>query len=161
MRHAKAGPKSTSDRERQLTARGHSDAKAAGAYLAATGVIPDYALVSTATRTVETWKDLVAATGSSVKARFSDAMYEADAWEVLELLGTVSSSAAAAIVIGHNPTMAELVDLLNDGEGDPEIEARLLDGFPTAAVAVFEVRTAWSKLSDHSLRVTRFHVGRG
>lgn len=161
MRHAKAGPKTGSDHERPLTVRGHSDAGDTGDFLVESGLMPDHVLVSTATRTAETWKDIAAATGASVKARFRDDLYESDAWEVLELLGTVPAAAKAVMVIGHNPTMGELVDLINDGEGDAEIEGRLLDGFPTAAVAVFEIKGGWSQLADHSCRVTHFHVGRG
>ena len=161
LRHAKAGPRTDTDHERPLTSRGHRDAGDAGDYLAEIPVIPDYGLVSTATRTVETWKDVAAATGATVRPHCHDELYGADAWEVLEMIQTIPASAERVIFIGHNPTVSELVDLLNDGEGDPEIEARLLEGYPTAALTVFDVGTPWSKVSDHSLRVTHFHVGRG
>lgn len=161
LRHAKAGPRTDTDHERPLTTRGHRDAGDAGDYLAEIGLSSDYALVSTATRAVETWKDVASATGTTIKAHFHDDLYGADAWEVLEAIQSVPASAGCLIFVGHNPTASELVDLLNDGEGDPEIEARLLDGYPTAAVTVFDVDSVWSKVSDHSLRVTHFHVGRG
>ena len=161
LRHAKAGPRTETDHERPLTARGHRDAGDAGDYLAEVGVTPDWALVSTATRAVETWMDVATATGSTIRAHFRDDLYGADAWEVLEMIQSVPTIAERLIFVGHNPTASELVDLLNDGEGDPDIEARLLDGYPTAAVTVFDVGSVWSKVSDHSLRVTNFHVGRG
>lgn len=161
LRHAKAATRTDTDHERPLTARGHRDARDAGDYLAEVGVSPDYALVSTATRTVETWKDAGMATGSALKPHFRDDLYGADAWEALGILQSVPSTATCVVFVGHNPTTSELVDLLNDGEGDPDIESRLLDGYPTAAVTVFDVNTVWSKISDHALRLTHFHVGRG
>lgn len=161
LRHAKAGASTETDHERPLTSRGHRDAGDAGDYLAEIGVVPDYALVSTATRTVETWKEVSRATDCHVKPHFHDDLYGADAWEVLEMLQETPASAMCVIYVGHNPTASELVDLLNDGEGDPEIEERLLEGYPTAALTVFTVDGAWSKVNDHSLRVTHFHVGRG
>ncbi|MEO6471939.1 MAG: histidine phosphatase family protein [Aeromicrobium sp.] len=161
MRHAKAGPYTETDHERPLRARGTRDACDAGDYLAEISVVPDYALVSTATRAAETWKAVAASTGCAIKPHFRDDLYSADAWEVLELLQGVPADFQQVMFVGHNPTAAELVDLLNDGEGDPEIEERLLDGYPTAALTVFDVAGAWTKLTDHSCRVTHFHVGRG
>lgn len=161
LRHAKAAQHTETDFERPLSSRGHRDAGDAGDYLAEIGFTSDYALVSTATRTVETWKDVAAATKAEIKPHFRDDLYGADAWEVLEVLQSIPASFQRVMFIGHNPTASELVDLLNDGEGDPEIEERLLEGYPTAALTVFDVGTPWSKVSDHSLRVTHFHVGRG
>lgn len=161
LRHAKAVPRTDADHERPLTTRGHRDAGDAGDYLAEMGLVPDYALVSTAIRAVETWKDVAAVTGVEIKAHIRDDLYGADAWEALEIIQSVPPTVERLIFVGHNPTASELVDLLNDGEGDPDVEARLLDGYPTAAVTVFDVGNGWSKVSDHSLRVTHFHVGRG
>ena len=56
MRHAKAEPFAETDHERVLTERGRRDAVEAGLHLAATGVVPDYAVVSSAARTVATWE---------------------------------------------------------------------------------------------------------
>ena len=64
-----------------------------------------------------------------------------------------------AVIVGHNPTMAVLAQLLDDGEGDVEAGNAMAAGFPTSAVAVFEVAGAWADLDD--ARLTGFHVGRG
>ena len=64
-------------------------------------------------------------------------------------------------MIGHNPTMAYLAQLLDDGEATPELEGELLAGFPTSAVAVFEYDGAWADLGEGSARLVGYHVGRG
>ena len=64
-------------------------------------------------------------------------------------------------MIGHNPTMAYLAQLLDDGEGDVEAGNAMVTGFPTSAVAVFAFRGSWADLAPGSTRVTGFHVGRG
>ena len=51
MRHAKAEPFASTDRERALTARGRKDALEAGAYLASTSTVPDHTVISSALRT--------------------------------------------------------------------------------------------------------------
>ena len=44
------------------------------------------------------------------------------------------------VVIGHNPTMAYLAELIDDGEGDADATTGLVTrGFPTSALAVFTV----------------------
>jgi phosphohistidine phosphatase len=62
LRHAKSSWKDTAveDHERPLNRRGREAASAMGGYLAAEGLVPDLALVSSARRTVESWSRLVA-----------------------------------------------------------------------------------------------------
>ena len=161
MRHAKAEPYAPADRERALTRRGLADAAAAGRFLAEAGVLPEAALVSSAARTQQTWEQLAAAAGLSVRADLSDAMYAAPADSVLAHLRLLPEEARCAVFVGHNPCAAQLASLLQDGEGDPEALADLLAGFPTSAMAVLEVPGDWSDLVEGCARLTHFHVGRG
>src|SRR3712207_9330132 len=62
---------------RSLTDRGRADAAAAGRFLASVGVIPDYALVSDAVRTRETWEALREGAGATAREEVSEAMYAA------------------------------------------------------------------------------------
>ncbi len=64
-------------------------------------------------------------------------------------------------MIGHNPTMASLVQLLDDGEGDLEAVNAMVTGFPTSAVAVLACHGQWHELGPGAATVTGFHVGRG
>jgi phosphohistidine phosphatase len=61
------------------------------------------------------------------------------------------------VVVGHNPTMAYLAQLLDDGTGDEQAGRRMATGFPTCALAVFAVRGRWADLDLASARLVAFH----
>ena len=65
------------------------------------------------------------------------------------------------MVVGHNPTMAHLVHLLDDGSAEPDAFAEISAGFPTSALAVLEVSGPWTDLDIAGARISGFHVGRG
>lgn len=160
MRHAKAGPHTQTDHERGLTPRGMGDAAEAGAWLAMHSFLPDHAVVSSAARAVGTWEAVASVLETSVDADFSDALYNANARAVIEMLQGVPEGAERVIYVGHNPTAEEVAHIVDDGEGDPEAIGRLKQGLPTAALAVFDVSVPWAELSPHTGRVLCFHVGR-
>ena len=159
IRHAKAEQVAATDLERDLTGRGRSDAAAAGKWLAAAGVRPDHALVSAAPRAAQTWDALAEGGGWSLDADLDDGLYSAGPDTALDLVRALDEKCACAVIVGHNPTMAVVAQLLDDGEGDIEAGNAMAVGFPTSAVAVFEVAGAWADLDD--ARLTGFHVGRG
>ena len=159
IRHAKAEQVAATDLERELTARGRNDAAAAGEWLAAAGVRPDHALVSAAPRAVQTWEAMAGGAGWSLDAELDPGLYTAGPDTALDLVRALDETNDCAVIVGHNPTMAVLAQLLDDGEGDIEAGNAMTAGFPTSAVAVFEVPGAWTDLE--SARLTGFHVGRG
>jgi phosphohistidine phosphatase len=157
VRHGKAEPYADTDVARRLTRRGHTEAAAAGAFLAQAGLRPDAALVSSAVRAVETWEHLREATGAEA-ATPDEHLYNASASEVLAAVRNLPAATASAVYVGHNPAAGSLAYDLNDGEGDPEAVRGLLAGFPTAAVAVFEVPGDWADLEEGCARLLRFHA---
>jgi phosphohistidine phosphatase len=161
MRHAKAEPYAASDHARDLTARGRADASNAGAYLAAASVVPDYAVVSTATRTRSTWSEVATASGSAAEAVYDESLYNGDVARVLEALHVVPEEARTVIVVGHNPTAEYLAHVLDDGNGEPAAVTRMLAGYPAAALTVLDVDVPWSQLAEGVGRVRHFHVGSG
>jgi len=161
MRHAKAEASAPSDLERELTDRGHADAREAGAWLAAQGIEPDYVLVSGAARTVQTWEDVAAGSGWDLTlAEYDDGLYSASTDVALDLIRQTDDGIETLVVIGHNPTVAYLVSLLDDGTGDEEAGNELAMGYPTAAVTVLAYDGPWSDLDEAEASVTAFHVGR-
>ncbi len=160
MRHAKAEGEGPTDFERPLAERGHRDAAEAGSWLAAQGFAPDHALVSAAARTRETWASLAAGGGWDVEPDLDRGLYSAEPTTAVDLISAVDDDAQALLVLGHNPTMAYLAQLLGDGEGRRELENELFAGFPTCALAVFAYDGAWPDLSEGSARLVGYHVGR-
>lgn len=161
MRHAKAEQSGASDAERQLTDRGVVDATQAGEWLANRGVEPDQALVSAAVRTQQTWEAVNEAGGWDLEATVEDALYEAGTETALDLIRETDPHVRTLVVVGHNPTMASLATLLDDGEGDEEAGNDLALGFPTCAFAVYSYDGDWTDLDEASATLVAYHVGRG
>jgi phosphohistidine phosphatase len=163
LRHGKAAsdaPWGGSDQERPLTARGRRDAAALGARLAGErpvlgleGVpVPDLALCSAAVRTRQTADLVVAATGNRLPVDTYRSLYGADPDLVLQYVREIDEGVRSALVVGHNPTMFELVWELSSAEGvdrpssgPSELEAH---GFPTCALAVLALRVdSWEDVA--------------
>lgn len=162
MRHAKAEASAPTDAERRLTDRGHADAEEAGAWLALQGVVPEDALVSGAARTTETWEDVASGAGWDLDvAQYVDALYSAGTDTVLDLIRETEDGIDTLVVIGHNPTIGLLAQLLDDGDGDEDVATAMVAGFPTSAVAVFSYDGDWADLEQAGATLVGFHVGRG
>ena len=161
MRHAKAEQSGPSDYERQLSDRGTVDATRAGQWLAARGVEPDQALVSAAVRTQQTWEAVADGAGWDLEGTLEEALYEAGNESALDLIRETEKHVRTLVVVGHNPTMGSLAQLLDDGEGDDDAGNEMALGFPTCALAVFRYDGEWAELDEASASVLAFHVGRG
>ena len=161
MRHAKAEQSAPSDYERQLSDRGMADAAAAGTWLAARDVVPDQALVSAAVRTQQTWEAVADGAGWDLEGTLEEALYEAGPETALDLVRQTEDHVRTLVVVGHNPTMASLAALLDDGHGDDEASTEVTVGFPTSALAVFSYDGDWADLDEASASVVAYHVGRG
>lgn len=161
MRHAKADQDGASDAERRLSERGEADAREAGAWLAGQGVEPDLALVSAAVRTRMTWDALAAGAGWDADlASYDEALYAAGPETALDVVRGVDDAVRTLVLVGHNPTVAYVAQLLDDGDGDEEASAEMTLGYPTAAMTVFDVDGDWSELDEAGARVRAFHVAR-
>ena len=160
MRHSKAEPGGQSDHERALADRGRGNAAEAGRWLQRQGIVVDAALVSDALRARETWAELATGAEWDVEPDFSPALYAAGPDSTFDLIRETSADVQSLVVVGHNPTMAYLAELIDDGEGDDDAITELVTrGFPTSALVVFSVAGPWSDLGPGSGVVRLFHVG--
>lgn len=160
IRHAKAEQYAASDVERVLAERGRAEGRLLGEWLAGEGIAPDAAYVSYAARTRETWAVVAEGAGWTLEPTYDAQLYGTDEDGVLDLLRTAPEHAGTAVVVGHNPTMAVLVQLLDDGEGAASGSVDL-GSFPTSTAAVFEVDGPWAELAPMGGRLVAFHVARG
>jgi phosphohistidine phosphatase len=160
VRHSKAEQSGDTDHARRLLDRGRDDAEAAGRWLAGQGVVPDHALVSAAARARCQRHPRLQRAGWNLEPSVDEGLYTAGTDTALDLLRGSPADARVVVVVGHNPTMAHLAQLLDDGEGDAEASTAMASGFPTSAVAVFEYDGAWADLELTSARLVAFHVGR-
>jgi phosphohistidine phosphatase len=155
LRHAKSAQRDdVPDRERPLAGRGRRDAPAAGRWLRENDLDPQLALVSSARRAVETFELLAAELATRPRDLVTSDAYAAGAGELLELVRGLPQGVDSALVVGHNPAIETLAALL-DQQDRPSRD------FPTSAIAVFELATAWADVEPGTARLTAFAVPRG
>jgi phosphohistidine phosphatase len=156
LRHAKAAqPGGVDDLDRPLTARGHADSGAAGAWLAGRGYRPDVVLCSPSKRTRQTWHGIaVALTGHTAVVRYEPALYESGAGEILRLVQAIEPDFGTALLIGHNPTVSLLSALLDPAAG------RDSDGLRTCGMAVHRVEHGWGDWGPGRAPVVAGHTAR-
>lgn len=146
FRHAKADWPQVSDHERPLADRGRMDAAVAGRKLADSGIPLDLALCSTAVRTRETWKLAVHELPERPKTVYEERIYEASPGELIALLNETPDDTQNVVLIGHNPGIQGLADILA-GSAEGDTRARMnRHGFPAAAFAVLSFEGAWKSL---------------
>lgn len=162
MRHAKAETGlGKSDHDRELTARGRRDAGAAAEWLRGEGIVPDLVVCSTAMRTRQTWEAARTGGVNAPYVEYRSCVYQGGPADVVEALREDAGEMGTVLVVGHNPTMAQLTSLLSDGDGSRQAHDALGDGFSTSGVAVLRYQGSWENLAFGACVLDRFHVGRG
>jgi phosphohistidine phosphatase len=159
FRHAKSEWPDVADHDRPLAKRGRRDAPAVGRWLAASGYLPDAVICSTARRARETWE--LAATGLAAVApaasrapgvRYEPRVYEATVLGLLMLVREFDDAWRTAVIVGHNPGLAELTVGLAGSDSAPGL------AFPTAAVAVLGLPGPWAEAAPGEARLLAFTV---
>ncbi|WP_114854789.1 histidine phosphatase family protein [Brachybacterium sp. YJGR34] len=154
MRHGKAESGSGQpDHERRLADRGTAQAHLVGEYLAAQKVQVSRVLVSDALRTTDTWEAAASRMPEfSGKVTFHEDIYTGGRTELLGLLRGVKDKHSVVLVVGHEPTIANLTALLADDDSDSGSVAQARIGMPTGGMAVLSGPLAhWSELDEDAL----------
>lgn len=162
VRHAKAEADSDdADHDRELTPRGHRDARAAGTWLSEQGIGVDEVLCSTAARAQQTCEDVWSAGCSEADVHHDHRIYNAAPERLLAIVREADSDANVVMLVGHAPGIPALASMLAEGEGSEQAHDLMSRGFPTAGVAVLRFSGHWSDLTPGVARLDRFHVARG
>lgn len=143
LRHAKSSWKyqDLPDHERPLNRRGVTDAPRMGQVLHGAGLTPDRIVSSTAVRAQSTARLAGEACGYEGGVTLREDLYLSGWRAYLEALRQLPTDVDRAMIVGHNPTVEEVVHLLT-GRDEP---------MPTAALAHVELRVDdWSELDEHA-----------
>ncbi|MFN8084151.1 MAG: histidine phosphatase family protein [Dermatophilaceae bacterium] len=162
VRHSKAEQVfGKPDHDRELTDRGHRDAKALGEWLHGHGLICDVVVCSTSMRTRQTWEGIEAGGGGTEVIEYARAIYSGGTHGLLQVIRDSGGEADTLMLVGHNPGIAALTSLLADGKGSREAHQALAQGFPTSGTAVLRYSGHWGDITDGSAVLDRFHISRG
>jgi phosphohistidine phosphatase len=132
------------------------DAAVAGRKLADSGISLDLALCSTATRTRETWKLAVHEFPHRPKTVYEERIYDASPGELIAVMNEIPDDAQNVVLIGHNPGVQGLAEILpGSAEGDAR-ERMSRRGFPAAAFAVLSFDGSWKGLEPGVAALTDY-----
>lgn len=156
LRHGKSSwANADTDLGRPLSERGLGDTVVAGQILAEYPI--DVALVSSANRAQQTWERAQLGGARAADVRSSDAIYHALASEVLLQLHELDESLHTALLVGHQPTLSELiVDLAKPSD----LVDRIATKFPTSGLAVLSFDGSWKELAAGAATLERFEIPR-
>lgn len=141
MRHAKSSWKDPqpSDHDRPLNKRGLNDAPRMGRILHDRELVPQCILSSSALRARQTAEAIIPTSGYKEDILYLDQLYMAEADEYISVLRELSDSIERVMVIGHNPGLEMLLQMLS-GQ---------IESLPTAVIAhlVLPIHH-WSELNS-------------
>ena len=127
LRHAKSSWKNQelADFDRPLAGRGRKASETIGQFLKEKEITFDLVLSSPAVRARETTDLVLRAAKLRPDVRYDERIYEATPSRLIEVISQIENECKAVVLVGHNPGMAELLQVLT-GETEE---------FPTATLA--------------------------
>ena len=140
LRHAKSSWKhpELADHDRPLNKRGKRDAPSIGQLVSDKGLVPDLIMSSTAKRARKTARAVAKASGYKGKIELTPTFYLASPEAYIEALCSLSEDYERIMLVGHNPGMEELLEML----------IRRIEPMPTAALALVSLPiTEWKELN--------------
>ena len=162
LRHAKTERDSPTglDRDRRLDSRGRKNAPDIANWMATHGLIPDFALVSTAVRAHETWQLVADKMPRKLHAEPVADLYGADPSQLLQIARSAGTRGQAlphsVLIVAHNPGLHEFA-LALVATGEPAGREALAHNLPTSGLAVIDFDAAdWTGIGVRTGRLERF-----
>lgn len=150
MRHAKSSWKdsNTSDHERPLKKRGLKDAAEIGKFLKHKELVPDKILSSDAVRAADTAAVVADKCGYKKDVEYTNRLYMAEGSTIMDLIHSQPDSIKTLLLIGHNPGMEALVQLLS----------RKIESLATANLVYFQADIkSWKDLTlESKIKLKKF-----
>lgn len=141
MRHAKSSWKDDAlpDHDRPLNKRGKRDAPRMGKLLREQDLIPDLILCSTSVRATSTAQAVLDECGGGAEIQRHPEIYDGDEADILEILCCLPEEAQTVLLVGHNPGLEVLVEMLSAENA----------AMPTSAIAQIELDLQrWQDLNE-------------
>lgn len=136
MRHAKAEDGfGAMDFDRALDDKGRDQAERVGRLLQEKGYAPDHVICSAAARTRQTLDGVLGAMDLSPEVDHTEAAYLAGPDSLLELITYVDPAVNTLLVVGHNPTIAQVAASF--------VGSQAMTAFSPATVAAVDIEVEW------------------
>lgn len=156
FRHAKSDwhdPRAR-DFDRPLNLRGERGAVLMGRHIRETEYRWDRVIASPAIRVAETIELAAKGAGRTFPVNWDRRIYLASSATLADLLREQADSAAAVLMVGHNPGLEDLIFDLVPDDGTSPLRDVVEQKFPTAAFAVLELAiNSWADLRERCGRL--------
>ena len=159
LRHAKSSwdDPALRDRDRPLAPRGQKAVKRIARWVREHDVRPQVVLCSDARRARETLEGVLSGLGTP-DVQIEDGLYAANAQALVERLRSLPDDVDEAMLVGHNPGLADALLLLAE---PGELRERASAKLPTGALATLEAELdSWSNLGPGCARLATLVVPR-
>lgn len=160
LRHAKSdwSNPALGDFDRPLNKRGQKAAPMMGKEIRRRGLVPQLVYCSEARRAQETWEavsNVITEDPAQIEVKILRGLYLASPAQIMAQLRRAPKDADCVMLIAHNPGMENFAHRLA-GEGSKATALnRLVENFPTAALAVFECPIeTWQELDWQQAQLT-------
>lgn len=152
LRHGKSSWDSgLSDFKRPLKDRGKHAAQRIGNWMLQNDLLPDLVLSSPATRAIETARKCCKVMGIPGRSILQDRrLYAATGQALLKVLSEIPADRSRVLVVGHNPGLEQLLELLARKPVKRPEDGKLL---ATATLARLELTVPWKELNEASARL--------
>lgn len=140
LRHGKAerGEEYPIDFDRPLAKRGWKDLALVAHLLQELSPEVDWIISSPALRAKQSAEVIAQELGLKDQLILEDVVYEGGPDGLLSLVQKTPSEVQHALIVGHNPTLEQLVSGLCTGS-----PSRMVNSLPTAGIANFELQIMW------------------
>lgn len=156
FRHAKSDwhDARARDFDRPLNKRGRKGAEVMARHMRDHGIKWDRIIASPAVRVAETIELGSKAIDLPVAVNWDRRIYLASSATLLDLVHELSDEVNAALMIGHNPGLEDLIFDLVPDDGSSPLRDVVEVKFPTAAFAVLEIPVdTWAEVADGTARL--------
>ena len=149
LRHAKSSWASNhlSDFDRPLNNRGRRNALDLGELFFEKKLKIDQVLCSPSARTKETFDIIQSISNFALDHKFIDSIYHSSVGNLIEILSQINLENASVMIVGHNPSMHLMTELLAN---------QTIDKFPTCTLAQIKIVDSWDKLRKHQNKLINF-----
>jgi phosphohistidine phosphatase len=157
LRHAKSDwPDGIDDAMRPLAERGRNDAPEMGRAITKAKIVPEFAFISPATRTRQTWELAALEFDKIVAVIEESALYAASEKTILDIIRSAPSSVETLMIVGHNPGLERLARSFAKS-GNPDAIRRVEKKYPTCGLAVIELPiSSWKEAAPPAGRLEMF-----
>jgi phosphohistidine phosphatase len=156
FRHAKSDwhDARARDFDRPLNDRGRKGAAVMGRHIIDHGIKWERILASPAVRVAQTIEVATQAVSITVPVRWDRRIYLASSPTLIELLREQEGDPASILMIGHNPSLEDVIFDMVPDDGSSPLRDIVEEKFPTASYAVMEIDCAsWADIEEGTARL--------